>query len=79
MQDSEKSTRESIATPPSPLTPIAAAMKIMMAVMKTLSTIRGFTNIMSLAAAKRPMAKRPWPIAKRSEAAAADIWADSQA
>ena len=63
MQLSKKRTRESRATPPSPWTPIAAAMKIMIAVMKTMSTIRGLTNIMKPAAAKRPMAKSPCAMA----------------
>jgi hypothetical protein len=35
----------------------------MIAVMNTKSTRRGLTNIMRPAAAKRPMANKPWPIA----------------
>ena len=52
MQDSKDRKRESIATSPSPWTPIAVVMKIMMAVMKTIKTMRGFTNIVSPAAAE---------------------------
>jgi hypothetical protein len=71
MHDSKKSTIMSMEIPPQlgrvalpVLVPMAAAIKIMIMVWKIMRTIRGLPpTYMKPAAAKRPIAKRPWAMA----------------
>lgn len=77
MQDSKNMVTVKNATPASPLKPMAKHTKNVAPAMKVKRMRRGLTNIVKPDATNRPMAKTPWPIAKRSEAAAWSRFADS--
>lgn len=63
--DSANSTRFIIASPALPRSPTASAWKMMTAVKKPRSTLRGMTNFMIPAPRKRPMAKQPCAMARK--------------